>query len=258
MCIPVTENLDIPLLNTDVCNALGERCESEESVREKPIRCDQIIRHTGRTRDGWLRLPFTDMSEFNMSQIQHAPPAIDGLYICPTQWSNLPELHDSLPLDDTDLACLADLKTVLARHGKLDRFAVQLAHRHFELAHDEILIEQPDPQARTQHVSVAPRGDHPAVIPTTWLFDDHPALRLVDETYCVCVKANGVDCGGHGKSPVPPEPVRRERQQKEIGNPAERQAEIERIDRDESRYRTGFPVAGHGQRQRDNDPGRSR
>jgi hypothetical protein len=193
-----------------------------------------------------------------MSLTQHATPAMDGLSIRPTQWGKLPELRDSLPLDDTDLACLADLKTVLARHGKLDRFAVQLAHRHFELAHNEILIEQPELQARTQHVSVARRGDHPAAIPTTWLFDNRPGLHLVDDTYCVCVTANGGDCAGHGKSPVPPEPVRRERQQKEIGNPAERQAEIDRINRDESRYRTGFPVAGHGRRERDNDPGRTR
>ena len=50
------------------------------------------------------------------------------------QWGMLPELHEAWPIDETDLACLADLKAVLCRHGKLDRFAVQIAHRHFELA----------------------------------------------------------------------------------------------------------------------------
>jgi hypothetical protein len=179
-----------------------------------------------------------------------------SLHISPMQWGVLPELHEALPFDETDLACLADLKTVLARHGKLDRFAVQLAHRHFGLGEGEILIEQPDPQARTQHVSVARRGDHPSAIPTTWLFKpesaetEGPAMHLAEGAlYCVCVRANdNTDCGGHGKSPVPPEPVQRERQQKRTGNPAEHQAEIERINRDESRHRAGFPVAGHGER----------
>jgi len=52
--------------------------------------------------------------------------------------------------------------------------------------------------------------------------------------------------------------AQRERRQKEQGNPSERQKEQERINREDSLYRGGFPTAGHGERQRDNDPGRSR
>lgn len=181
------------------------------------------------------------------------------LHIRPMQWDILPELHEALPLDEADLACLADVKAALARHGKLDRFAIQLAHRHFDVADGEILIEQPDPVARTQHVSVGRPGDHPCAIATTWLFADGPELRLSDAIHCVCMPVNpGDNCARHGKSGVPSGNARRERSQKETGNPAERRFEIERINREESRHRAGFPVAGHGERQRDNDPGRSR
>ena len=67
---------------------------------------------------------------------------------------------------------------------------------------------------------------------------------------------------GRGEGQHPPEyksPIaQKEIRQKEHGDPAEKQKEQERINRDESGYRAGFPVAGHARRERDNDPGRSR
>ena len=149
------------------------------------------------------------------------------LHIRPMQWDILPELHEALPLDEADLACLADVKAALARHGKLDRFAIQLAHRHFDVADGEILIEQPDPVARTQHVSVGRPGDHPCAIATTWLFEDGPELRLSDAIHCVCMPVNpGDNCARHGKSGVPSGNARRERSQKETGK--SRRASISR------------------------------
>ena len=68
-----------------------------------------------------------------------------ALSIRPMQWANLPELHQTAALDDSDLDCLEEIRGVLSRHEKLARFAVHLAHRHFELAPDEILIERPAP-----------------------------------------------------------------------------------------------------------------
>ena len=52
--------------------------------------------------------------------------------------------------------------------------------------------------------------------------------------------------------------AQREQADKAAGNPAERQAEAERISRDDARHRGGFPVAGHGEPERVNDPGRGR
>jgi len=41
------------------------------------------------------------------------------LSIRPMQWANLPELHETLALDDTDLDCLQEIRDILARRGKL-------------------------------------------------------------------------------------------------------------------------------------------
>jgi hypothetical protein len=55
--------------------------------------------------------------------------------------------------------------------------------------------------------------------------------------------------GSYTKSGI----ARQEQAQKESGNPKEKQAEAERISREDARHRQGFPVAGHGERHRDND-----
>ncbi len=55
--------------------------------------------------------------------------------------------------------------------------------------------------------------------------------------------------GSYNKSGI----AQQEQAQKDAGNPKEKQAEAERISRDEARHQRGFPVAGHGERRRDND-----
>lgn len=155
--------------------------------------------------------------------------------IQPMQWGVLPELQDAPPIDDADLACLQELRGVLARHGKLKRFAVHLAHRHFELGEGEVLIERPDADGRTQHVTVGRLEDEPDARPTTWLFDEGPALHMTSAVYCVCVgtpQSLGA-CIKHGKSPSPGEAAIKEDQ-----------AKRERIQREEGEVRNR-PVAGH-------------
>lgn len=161
--------------------------------------------------------------------------------IQPMQWAVLPELQDAPPLDDADMGCLQDLRDVLARHGKLRRFAVHLAHRHFELGEGEVLIERPDPDGRTQHVTVGRLDDEPDARPTTWLFDEGPALLLNNAVYCVCMSSGvyGLDaCVRHGKSPSPGEHAVNEEKVKQ-----------ERIQREEAEVRNK-PVAGHGMTRR--------
>lgn len=169
------------------------------------------------------------------------PDAPSSLVVRAMQWDVLPELHDAPDLDASDLACLAELRDVLARRGKLRRFAVHLAHRHFELGPDEVLIERPDPDGRTQHVTVGRLDDEPAARPTTWLFDEGPELRLSDAVYCVCMSdpAAQAGCIRHGKSSSPTR-----------AGQIERQIEQKRISEEEARHQAGMPVAGHDPRKR--------
>lgn len=105
-----------------------------------------------------------------------------SLIVQPLQWETLPELHETPDLDDSDTACMAEIRAVLERHGKLDRFALHLIHRHFDLAPGEVLIERPDPDARTQHVSVGRLDNEPLARPTTWIFGSDGA-----NVVCACV-----------------------------------------------------------------------
>ena len=117
------------------------------------------------------------------------------LTMFPLQWTHLPDLRDVPPLDAADLACLAELGAVLERHGRLRRFALQLAHRHFEIAPHEVLVEYSDVLRREQRLCVEPR-DGPgarAAIPTAWLLD-----RL-DAPLATCVCAYRADLGHLGR-----------------------------------------------------------
>jgi hypothetical protein len=164
------------------------------------------------------------------------------LSIQPMQWTVLPELQDAPPLDDDDLECLREVRDVLARHGRLRRFAIHLAHRHFELGPSEILIERPDPDGRTQHVTVGRLADAPDARPTTWLFDDTPEFLLSDALYCVCVSdPNKTDaCVRHGRSRSPGAAHQREESVKQ-----------RRISEDKGRHEQGFPAGGHDERRRE-------
>jgi hypothetical protein len=157
------------------------------------------------------------------------------LSIQPMQWSALPDLHEAPPLDDNDLECLEELRDVLARHHKLQRFAIHLAHRHFVLGPGEILIERPDPDGRTQHVTVGRLDEEPEARPTTWLFEEGPALRLSEDVYCICVSdPNKTEaCIRHGKSRSPGAAHQKEEAVKE-----------RRISEEKAHYE-GFPVGGH-------------
>lgn len=163
------------------------------------------------------------------------------LVVQPMQWGSLPLLHESPPLDDTDAACLDELRRVLAVHGKLDRFAVHLAHRHMDLAPGEILIERPDPDGRTQHVTVGLLSDEPDARPTTWLFssgDDSPGLSVMpDAVYCVCVPLNPAvfsGCAAHGRSRSPSEKSQKEEAGKR-----------DHANRENAKHERGGPVGGH-------------
>lgn len=160
-----------------------------------------------------------------------------SISIQPMQWTALPDLGDTLPLDDTDHACMMELRAVLARHGKLGRFALHLAHRHFDLAAGEVLIERSDPEGRAQTVTVGRLDDVGEAVPTTWLLDTPPDMLASGVgIYCVCVvdAAKTDACSRHGKSGSPGEGAAKEEAVKQ-----------RRIAEDKAKYERGGPVAGH-------------
>lgn len=89
-------------------------------------------------------------------------------------YRNLPNIEDVTPIDDADRACLAEIRDVLVRHGRLDRFGVSLLHNHFPIGEDEVLVESCDDVARTLTMAIQPKDflDHPDVVQTSWRLSD--------------------------------------------------------------------------------------
>jgi len=117
-----------------------------------------------------------------------------ALSISPMQWATIADLHDTPPLNDEDLACMRDIRDVLIRHGKLNRFALHLIHKHFDLADDEILVEYSEASAREQYFRVEKRTATivESSIPTTWTLEHMSPLA-----HCVCAKRGTEHLGRH-------------------------------------------------------------
>lgn len=110
------------------------------------------------------------------------------LAIAPMQWAPIKDLHDCDPLSEADLECMKDVRAALAKHGKLDRFALHLIHKHFDIAEDEILVEYSEAANREQFFRVEKASSEAAkhAVPTTWTLESmEPMAR------CVCAYRQG-------------------------------------------------------------------
>jgi len=115
----------------------------------------------------------------------------------PMQWALAPDIAEVSPLSDEDGACLRDLRDVLARHGRLDRFGISLIHKHFDIAADECLIETIDVEARTLTVRPIRKEGMGKVIQTQWRMTDGAPL-LVCDLWC---KWDSGHCPKHTTKP---------------------------------------------------------
>jgi hypothetical protein len=62
----------------------------------------------------------------------------------------LVDVDQVTPRSDADGSLFRELHDVLQRHGALQRFGICLLHQHFELADDEVMLEQTDKANRRQ------------------------------------------------------------------------------------------------------------
>lgn len=74
------------------------------------------------------------------------------------QWNTLRHIADVNPIDESDASCLEEVRRVLARHGRLERFGIALLHSHFSLDDDEILMETTDLEKREHLVRPVKRS----------------------------------------------------------------------------------------------------
>jgi hypothetical protein len=86
----------------------------------------------------------------------------------PMQWAATPDISETDPLSQNDKNCLREMRDVLDRFGCLDRFGVNLIHKHFEIADDEALLETIDVEERTLTVRPVKKADLGPSIETQW------------------------------------------------------------------------------------------
>jgi hypothetical protein len=94
------------------------------------------------------------------------------LEIAPMQWGNLLDIEDVEPLNPTDYECLAEVRDVLKKHGKRERFGVALLHKHFDLAEGETMMEATDKEARVLTIRPVTEGDLSNSVETIWMLHD--------------------------------------------------------------------------------------
>jgi hypothetical protein len=96
----------------------------------------------------------------------------------------LTDVQEVKPLNEKDQQLFNELYEVLNRHGALKRFGITLLHQHFEVADDEVLLEQTDRRNRRQVITpikiLTLKGMK--VLKTAWRLDTGKAALV-----CVCV-----------------------------------------------------------------------
>lgn len=92
--------------------------------------------------------------------------------------NSLQNIHDVNPFgkETNDVACFNELRDVLKKHNKLDRFGLCLLHKHFDVTPGEILVESCDTANRTltiQPEKTATTTQNQAdLMETSWRFSE--------------------------------------------------------------------------------------
>jgi len=89
-------------------------------------------------------------------------------------------VEDAHPIDASDMECFAEIRAVLEKYGKLQRFGVSLLHKHFDLAPGEVLLETTD--ARNRSMSIQPTiidSSDIQAIDTQWYLGKSVPLSVV-------------------------------------------------------------------------------
>jgi hypothetical protein len=90
----------------------------------------------------------------------------------PVQWSKLLPFDEVEPVNEGDLECLSEVREILKKHGKRDRFGVALLHKHFELEAGEVLVETTDEVARVQMIKPVQKESITGTVGTIWMLLD--------------------------------------------------------------------------------------
>jgi hypothetical protein len=128
-------------------------------------------------------------------------PSLDGVdhfnrSTCVTTtatWNHLKDIDQVAELDSSAQACLDEVRAVLERHGCLDRFGVNLLHKHFEMNNSEILVETVNETDRVLVTKPMDQKDlaHMQRRETQWAWVQSASGEVIQVCISQCVVANG-------------------------------------------------------------------
>jgi hypothetical protein len=97
----------------------------------------------------------------------------------PLQQAAATDFDDLQPLGPDDENCINELRAVLAKHNRLDRFGIFLLHQHFPIGDDEVLKEFCDPESRTLTIKPVKRDELASeqTIDTMWNLATNRAVQ---------------------------------------------------------------------------------
>jgi len=94
--------------------------------------------------------------------------------------SRFPLLEEGNVLDASDMECFSEIRNILLRYGKTEKFGITLLHKHFDLHEGETLVESTDTSTRTMTIQpeVLDPGEVGA-LDTQWYLGSRMPLSLV-------------------------------------------------------------------------------
>lgn len=109
-------------------------------------------------------------------------------------YTDLLDIDATAPLNEEDRECMKEIRDVLARHNKLNRFGLTLLHSHFAINKGEILLESCDTEARELIMRVVPETSIKAseAIETSWRLSDSEAMTRCES---ICTRTSS----GHSR-----------------------------------------------------------
>jgi len=109
---------------------------------------------------------------------------MSSIAINPIQWTSIANIDAAdTTFTEEDAACLAEVRQVLVKHGRLAKFGVTLIHKHFELRDHEYLLETIDEENRTLTMNVVDQSLLSGCIPTQWSLERETAAQWC-RSYC--------------------------------------------------------------------------
>lgn len=103
---------------------------------------------------------------------------MENLSVQATQWSQICDMDDiERDLSERDAECFIEIRSVLEKHGLLDRFGIMLLHKHFELQEGECLLETMDRASRTLTVRPVAAQDVAESVQTQWKLTETDPLQ---------------------------------------------------------------------------------